>query len=346
MSDDPITGGEPAPVVSIVIPVYNAEPYLAESIRSVLAQIWTDYEVIIVDDCSTDRSPEIARSFGDPRIRYFRNERNQGVAASRNRGIRLARGEFVAQMDQDDIARPYRIAAQVAFLRGHPEVGMCGGDIIKFFPNSRHLIRFPREHEEIRVTQLFHSGFAHPTVMSRRAVLLGNGLFYDETCRNLEDYELWCKLVEKTRVANLGQVLLEYRSHASQLSRESSEYFTNLLRRLHRRVLEPILPDLTEEDLRLHHQISLFGDTNDISSLLRVSAWLNRLVEANRQRGFYDPAVMERVFGRKWAWLCRQAAGSGFAVFRVYWRDPLSRSVHWSLDTLKLLVKCALRRQG
>lgn len=346
MNDDHVSGNSRTPVVSIVMPVYNAEPYLAEAINSILAQTWKDFELIVVDDGSTDRSMEIIRTFDDKRIRYVRNERNHGVAASRNRGVHLSRGEFVAQMDQDDIARPCRIAKQVSYLRKHPDIGMCGGNIIKFFATSRILIRFLRNHEEIRVTHLFHAGFAHPTVMSRRALLVENELFYDESCRNLEDYELWCKLVEKTKVANLDRVLLEYRSHSNQLSRENSEYFTKLLQKLHRRVLERILPDLSEEELRLHFQISMFGDTNDIPSLLRVSTWMNKLITANLQHHVYSTPAMGRVFGRKWAWMCGQAAGLGFPVFRIYWNDPLSVPVRYSVDTLKLLVKCALRRQG
>lgn len=338
------TSDRAAPAVSIVIPVYNAEPYLAESIKSVLAQTWTDFELIIIDDCSKDRSPEIVQSFHDARIRYYRNERNAGVAASRNRGIQLARGELVAQMDQDDIARPYRIAVQVAFLGKHPDIGLCGGAIVKFSPTSRHRITFPVDHEELRVTHLFHSGFAHPTVMARRAFLVANGLYYDETCRNQEDYELWCRLVEKTRVANLKKVLLEYRSHATQLSRESSEYFTMLLKRLHRRVLAQLQIEPTEEEFKLHHQISLFGDTTTMSSLSEASDWLNKLLAANRRVRFYRQRAMDRVFGKKWAWLCRQAAGEGLPVFLLYWGDPLSKPVRYSVDTLKLLAKCLLKR--
>ena len=344
-----MSGAHPAandriPAVSIVMPVYNAEPYLAESIRSVLTQTWTDFELLIVDDCSTDRSPEVAASFHDPRIRYYRNECNLGVAASRNRGVRLARGEFVAQMDQDDIARPYRIARQVMYLRKHPEVSLCGGSIVKFSPVSRHLIAFPRYHEELRVTHLFHSGFAHPTVMARREFLVREGLFYDESCRNLEDYELWCRWIDKARVANLREVLLEYRVHGNQLSREHSAYFTNLLRRLHQRVLAGIGIDPSEEEFMLHHQISLFGDTTTLSSLRDASAWLNKLLAANRRVQFYSERAMAGVFGRKWAWLCRQAASLGLPVLGLYWRDPLAKPVRYSMESVKLLAKCLLRR--
>ena len=334
------------PLVSVVLPVYNAAPYLAASVESVLAQTLTDFELIIVDDASTDGSGDIARTFSDPRIRYIRNERNLGVAATRNRGVRQARGEFVAQMDQDDLAKPYRLAAQVAFLRRHPNVGFCGGHIVRFSPSFRHRVSYPLHHEQIRVAQLFHAAFAHPTVMARRKILLDHELFYDETCRNLEDYELWPKVTAVTQTANLDRVLLDYRIHTSQLSRECSAPFTALLRRLHRRELSRLMPEITEEQLRLHHEISLFGDTSSISKLEVAAAWLKLLLGANHRRASFAPDVMRVVFAEKWAWLCGQAASEGMKTFFHYWRDPLSRPVHWTIHSAKVLARCLLRRPG
>jgi glycosyltransferase involved in cell wall biosynthesis len=327
------------PLVSIVMPVYNAAPYLAEAIRSILAQTWADFELIVVDDASTDRSPDLIQSFPDPRIRCVRNDQNLGVAATRNRGVLLARGEFVAQMDPDDVAHPRRIAEQVAFLRAHPDVGLCGAK-----DGTRRVMKMPLDHEEIRVTLLFHSSFAQPTVMARRRLLVEDGLLYNETYRNMEDYDLWCRLVDKTRTANLNQVLLDYRCHNHQLSREYSQSQSELLGKLHRQTLAKLVPDLSEADLALHHHIFLYGDAADVAALGRASAWLHRLSEANRCFRIYDDRAMQRVLGLKWAWLCGQATAKGCSVLWLYLHDPLSGPVRYSVETLKLAIKCFLKR--
>lgn len=333
------------PVVSIVMPVYNAEPYLADAIRSILAQTWADFELIVVDDASTDRCPDLIHSFSDPRIRRVRNELNLGVAATRNRGVMLARGEFVAQMDPDDLAHPRRIAEQVAFLRAHPDVGICGAKVAKLYEDgTRRVMKIPLDHEEIRVTLLFHSSFAQPTVMARRRLLIEGGLLYNEAYRNMEDYDLWCRLVDKTRTANLNQVLLDYRCHNHQLSREYSQRHAELLGKLHRQTLAKLVPDLSEADLALHHHLFLYGDAADLPALGRAAAWLHRLLEANRSFRIYDDQAMRRVLGLKWAWLCGQAASKGCSVLWFYLRDPLSVPVRYSAVTLKLAVKCFLKR--
>ena len=114
------------PIVSVVMPAYNVELYVEEAVRSILNQTFCDFEFIIVDDGSTDRTPEILRSFTDPRIRLLFNEKNEGNYPARNRGCRLARGKYIAVMDADDVALPERLEKQVRFMEGNPDVLACG----------------------------------------------------------------------------------------------------------------------------------------------------------------------------------------------------------------------------
>ena len=332
------------PVVSVVMPIYNSAKFLALAIDSILAQSFPDFELLIIDDASTDNGADIINCYQDLRIRYVKNEKNVGVAASRNCGIKLARGEFIAQMDQDDIARPNRLALQVSFLRANPEIGLCGGQIIKMMGNSRHLVQYPCDHDEICVTLLFHSCFAHPTVMARRKILIEHNLFYDEGFRNLEDYELWTRLVEKTRTSNLPNVLLDYRCHQHQLSGESSDLVYSLRRRLHRRVISRFIQSPSEEELLLHGMISIHHDPFNGEQLKRSENWLIKLLQANDRMGVYERKAMQKVFSSRWAAVCGQAMPLTIRVYWLFLLSPLSNGALFTLRSLKLLVKCILSK--
>jgi len=114
------------PKVTVLMPVYNGERYLNEAVDSILGQTFTDFEFLIIDDASTDKTPEILRSYDDPRIRVVTNEENLGLSKSLNKGLALARGEFIARMDADDVSYPYRLQVQHEFMTQHPGAGVIG----------------------------------------------------------------------------------------------------------------------------------------------------------------------------------------------------------------------------
>ena len=331
-------------LVTVLMPVYNSARYLREAISSMLAQTFGDFELLIMDNASTDESPDIVRSYSDPRIRLVVNERNIGLAASLNRGIRLARGTYIARMDADDVARPDRLKHQIVFMQSHPDVGLCGGDMVKLQNGRRYRIRYPRGHEAIRVTTLFHAAFSHPAVMMRRQVLIDHHLFYREDIKSLEDFELWSRLVEKVRTENLPVVLLDYRCHAAQMSGDYSREIRAIMFEVFRRSLTPLIPDLTEPDLDVHLHVSLFHEELDEMGLMSAERWMQRLVEANQSAKIYDQAFMRAVFGRRWIAVCGQAAGQGLRIFRHYISSSLSSGNLLTCASGKLLIKCLLKR--
>jgi glycosyltransferase involved in cell wall biosynthesis len=208
------------PTVSVLLPVYNAGRYLAESIRSVLDQTFGDFELIAVDDDSTDSSPQILRRFArrDPRVRLVRHE-NRGLVASLNEMIGMARGEFLARMDADDVALPDRLALQVDYLRKHPDVVALGGST--HWIDERGFVfmdqRPPCDDEEIQEALLQGANcFVHPAVMMRRQAVLDVG-GYDPEMKEGEDFDLWLRLGERGRLANLEDFMLKYRVHGKSL---------------------------------------------------------------------------------------------------------------------------------
>jgi len=208
------------PHVSVVIPVWNAERYLKQAIESILAQDFVDFELIVIDDGSTDRSSEIAAEFAyDPRV-ILHKQANAGVVAARNAGLRVAKAEFVAFLDADDIAVPGRLAKQVAYLHAHPEVAVIGSNIT-YFSDADGVIRtqkFPSGAAQVAVTLETGNPLAQPSVMMRKSMALAVGGYRDAFKFGAEDYDLWLRLAEKHPLDNLPEVLTLYRVHADSLT--------------------------------------------------------------------------------------------------------------------------------
>ena len=206
------------PLLTVILPVYNAELYLKECLESLKAQTFRDFEVLIFDDASTDRSNGILMAFDDPRFHVERSRKNQGYAVYLNQGIEKARGRYIARMDADDICHPERLQKQFEFLESHPEVGICGTGYQVFGSVEEKEFQKPLQDAEIRWRLMLDNPFQHPTVMMRRSVLIDHALRYREDLMPTEDYELWSRLLEVTKGANLSEVLLRYRFHPGQES--------------------------------------------------------------------------------------------------------------------------------
>ncbi|MGC8960616.1 MAG: glycosyltransferase family 2 protein [Chloroflexia bacterium] len=190
------------PRVSVVIAAYNAAPFLEEAIDSILHQTFPDLELIVVDDGSTDETPQILDRYADSRIIRLRNETNQGVARARNGGNAVARGEYLAVQDADDLSTPDRVEKQVAFLDAHPEIGLVGSQGILFGEGASTRLQVPLHNTEIQALLLGENCLLHSSLMMRREVFEAAG-GYDETYAAAEDYDLVLRIAERACVANL-----------------------------------------------------------------------------------------------------------------------------------------------
>jgi glycosyltransferase involved in cell wall biosynthesis len=208
-----------APRVSVVMPVFNGERYLAAAVESVLGQTLQDIELVVVDDASSDASRQIIERFGraDRRVRLVANDENLGVAGALNRGWREARASNIAIAHADDVALPDRLSRQVEFLDIRPNVAAVGGAVITIDAADRRgsTLRFPTSSRMIHATLARHNCLAHPSVMLRRSALEHVGGYRFDY---VEDYDLWLRLSEHFELANLAEPLVLYRIHADQLS--------------------------------------------------------------------------------------------------------------------------------
>jgi len=212
------------PRVTVLMSVHNGAIYLRQAIESILKQSYEDFEFIIIDDASTDTTPEIIGSYRDRRIRVVRNDGKMGLTKSLNRGLDLADGEYIARMDADDISLPERLQRQILFLDSHPAVGVLG-TTFKTLENGRLKNPYnvwPVMSDVIKWSLFFTSPLAHPSVVMRKDLIRQVGKY--DSCRiHAQDYDLWCRLADITEFANLEETLIYIRTHDEQATRRYSE---------------------------------------------------------------------------------------------------------------------------
>jgi hypothetical protein len=232
--------------VSVVLAVYNGEPYLAEAIESIRAQTFREFELVIVDDASTDHTWQLLERYAarDRRLVLLRNVENAGQTPSLNRGLDAARGRYIARMDADDVALPARLEAQVAFLDAHDDVGLLGTAcrLIDAAGHGWGVVPRPEHDLQIRWTMMLENAFSHPTVMLRAAIVNEHGLRYDPAFAVSQDYDLWSRVLRYTRGANLRRPLLKYREHARSLTHAKAEVMRRDFARVALRTIHQELP--------------------------------------------------------------------------------------------------------
>lgn len=207
------------PLVTVLMPVRNGAAHLSESLASILGQTFEDFELLVLDDGSTDATPEILRATTDPRLRVVTNPQNLGLVPTLNRGLEVARGSLIARQDHDDISLPTRLQRQVEFLRTHPDCALVGTEAIQTDAAGRKAFRLlrPSGEESIRWYLCFDNAFIHSSVMFRRDVVKSEFGGYPLSLHS-EDYALWSQIARKHLTANLPESLLLYREHQSSVT--------------------------------------------------------------------------------------------------------------------------------
>lgn len=319
------------PKVTVFIPAYNRERYLCVAVNSILAQTFTDFELLLIDDGSTDRTLELMQRYAaiDQRVRVLANEANLGIPRTRNRGLELARGEYLALLDSDDYAYPGRLAAQVRFLDRHPDhvqVGTWGSFMDSTGKLRRRLRRQPVDPEETRAELLFRCALSNRSILARTKAL--QAYRYREDFPSCEDYELHVRLAERYRMTNLPAVLVCGRQHAQRYTALTPDLGHDRKRAIERRQLEALGLRPSDEDFENHHRLVRCNAASvDRDYLEWAEDWLAALLNANRLTGRYRQAALARATGRRWLDLCRYARRShGARMAARMLRSPLLRT--------------------
>jgi glycosyltransferase involved in cell wall biosynthesis len=239
----------PAPRVSVLVAVWNGEPYLLDALESIYRQTLSDFELVVVDDGSDDATPELLRLQLDTRLRVVRTDRRRGVAGALNLGLDAVGGTIVARMDADDIAEPDWLARLVARLDAHPRVGIAGAGLIEMpGPGKRGVVHLmPPGVALTRWRALFGTPFFHNAVAFERSVLHEQGLRYDPALEGAEDFDLWTRVLRHVDGDNVPRALVRYRTHTGQTTWVDGGRHETLRREIALREIRAVLPSLGEE---------------------------------------------------------------------------------------------------
>lgn len=328
-----------APRLTVLMPVYNAAPYLLEAVNSILTGSFTDLELLAINDGSTDESEAILRGIADPRLRVVCNDGNQGVIATLNRGLDLAEGGFIARMDADDISMPDRLARQVAFMEANPEIGLSGTWSRTFGAGPEMTTRLPLSPSEIHMQLFAFNAISHPSVMLRRKLFVEHGLRYSADAHHAEDLDLWMRAANCFGLANLPVVGLRYRMHANQVTKRFETGQQETLRVLQRRQLLALIPDATEFEIQLHLKSLDLGKSLTHGDLVAIGAWLARLEDSNDR---YDASAFRSFLVQRWLNCAHRCAPRGIEVWRTWRRSPFAGA--GIAASIWLLGKMCLRR--
>lgn len=340
----------PSPKVSVLICVYNGEAFLAEAIQSALDQTFQDYEILVIDNASTDRSVEVARTFTDPRIRIFQNESNIGHAGSLNVGLAEARGEYAAILDADDACLPTRFERQTAFLDANPQYLFCGS-WSKTFGAWDLERRYPTDYESLRASLLFECPIVTPAVMLRREMVRDAGMAFDPDFSHAFDYRFWVEASRRFPIANLGEFLLRYRLHPGQVSNQQRDRMKAGTRMGLAPLLRELVPDISDADIELHLDVFFMESIESVEDLDRLRAHFGKIYEANRKQNRYVQAEFLKILKKKWFEAGERAKRGPVSrlgmAFGLPWPgtgDFLGQWIPYSVDQYRKGLKSAVKR--
>lgn len=305
------------------MPVFNTEEFVGEAMESILNQSYKDFEFIIIDDCSTDKTFEVISSYKDPRIKVIKNEVNSGRSASDNRAFKIARGEYVAKMDADDISLPNRFEKQVAFLNDNPAIDIIGG-WMKHFGDNTYTKKYPASPDIAACEILFGIPVGNPTVMFRKESIEREGLHYDEDIKGTycEDYDFFAKaFIASLSITSIGEILLRYRVlPMTNKKRQIIDLRIAGACKVRKAVLDSLGVEYSVGDLDLHNRMSLPIKLQDASEIIHASDWLTRLSVFLHDKGF-DSSAIKECLSRKWYNLLY--ANPDFVTYNTFFKSFL-----------------------
>jgi glycosyltransferase involved in cell wall biosynthesis len=288
------------PLVSVILPCYNADAFVEAAVISIMDQTYRNLEIIIINDCSTDKTPGILEMLAekDPRIKIIHNEKNYGLVTSLNKGIANANGKYIARMDADDISLTNRIEMQVDFMESNSDVALCGSNYIIIDDKNTQIgkIEFPSEDRILKTELLFMCPFGHPTVMIKKEIFEQCG--YYEDIAPSEDYELWVRISKGHRVGNIPGYLLKYRWHGNNITIVQHE---NHLHTLEKAINRHAASFGFADSFLTYHLKFVGGAWNMKSSIEEINGfkkWKKALLEKNLKTGLMNEKVLVKVFDK------------------------------------------------
>ncbi len=321
------------PRVSVVMPVFNAATYVGEALQSLCEQSFTDFEVVVVNDGSTDGSGGVIAKWmeQDRRIRCI-EQVNTGIIGALNHGIAEARGEYIARMDADDVSEPQRLERQVCLLDERAEVAVCGGWVRTFggegganVDGKKEIVRHPHDPAVVKATMLLRCAVAHPTVMMRRSLFVAGrdgagALCYSVGYEHCEDYALWTRVLDRSgregahQIVSVPEVVLRYRVHPGQVSEVHRQHQERIADKVRSEMLVRWGFAPSARELREHSDVSGDRIGTTAEGVLAADRWLRELVRRNEELSVFDEDALCGVLCGRWVKVLKLAKQAGASI--------------------------------
>ena len=316
---------EASPLVSVIMPAYNAAKYIQEAINSIIYQSYTHWELIVVNDGSVDDTGLILRDMAkrEPRVKIIEHSSNLGLIEARNRGIREAKGQYIANLDSDDLAFPNRLERQLNFLEAHKEYVAIGAECEEIDHEGKVIGYIKRDisDEDLKTLLLFNNYFVNSTVLMRAEA--AKQQMYDKRIPLAEDYFFFIRLSKLGRLGNLKEGLVKYRVHTSNTSLIKERELNRSLEEIHRLQLVDCLGiEPSEEELRLHASIQNQDTEFNEAALKKLEKWLIKVIHANEKVAYY-PKERLAYYGAFFYRRCCLRAKERSKARRAFFRSPL-----------------------
>ena len=279
------------PRVTVLMPTYNVAPWVDEAIQSVLNQTYKDFDLLVVDDASSDDTLAHVRAIDDPRIRIATFPNNVGLADNLNRGLDLIDTELVARMDGDDIAEPDWLETGMKVLDSHPEVGVCSFGF-QFFGTKTSLVRFPEWNEDSKAQMLFGCTVIVPVL--RRSVFVENNLRYSTAAFPAEDYMMWSNVYRVTQVYNVQRTLFHYRTHETQISTSKRQAQIEKSNEVRLKMLNWLNEDFSDDEKRYFLNVFVPCVVDGEESVDELKRFAELLVSRNTQHHYDNEALRKK----------------------------------------------------
>lgn len=272
------------PLISVIMSVFNGETFVAQSIKSVLDQTVTDFEFLIIDDFSSDKTVSIIESFDDPRIRLLKNSSNKGLPESLNYLLTITQGKYIARMDADDVCHKNRFEWQVDYLEKNPQISLCGMWAYQIDSHSKFInrVKLPTKSHCIKSALFWSNCIPHPSIMARAGYFKGN--IYNKEFSKAQDYELWQRTSKTHLFANVPKFGICYRISDQQISQKHKGDQNKFSEQVQTRNLQ-LLVDASESQVQMH---LIMANQKESLSFKDLFEWSEFLLNANARKQIYE----------------------------------------------------------
>ena len=331
------------PTVTVLMPVYNAELYLNEAIESILNQTFINFEFLIINDGSIDKSEQIISSYKDHRIRYVKNEANLKLIATLNKGIEMAQGKYIVRMDADDISLPHRLQTQFDFMELHPNVALCGS-WFEVLDGKSGVGKYVGNHYEIMMKMLYQCHFCHPSVIMRKSILENFIVKFDPLYTHAEDYDFFIRIGEKFELANIQEILIMYRVHNQSVSQRNKETQSKNSTVIKQNLFKKIGLNMDENQLDFFSTIMQHEYEQTKEYVINVSSFFENLLAANENSVFFEKEFLKIYLAQLWLNVTYNCTSLGLFSFNEFYGSPLNKYITLSITAkIKFFAKAFLK---